>query len=252
MPRHPLPLILLVASLAACQQAGVVDQRDADRDKIASINAELAFQYIQGGDYETALSKIDKALEANPRNVAAHNAMGLLRARLGQYDDADAAFRRALAIDPGDAPTRNNYGQFLCQRARYEEGEAQFLEVIGNPLYRFPAAAYSNAGTCAMDAGDLDRAENHFRAALKIDPRLAPALIQMSDISFRLGRYLPARAYLQRYLEVARHTPRSLWLGVQIERELDNRDAVASYSLQLEKSYPDSAETKLLLESRAR
>ena len=73
----------------------------------------------------------------------------------------------------------------------------------------------------------------------------------MCDLSFRLGRHLPARGYLQRYAEVARHSPRSLWLGVRIERELDDRDAEASYALQLEKNFPDSAQTKLLLESGA-
>jgi type IV pilus assembly protein PilF len=55
---------------------------------------------------------------------------------------------------------------------------------------------------------------------------------------------------LQRYLEVGAHTAQSLWLGIRIERELGDRDALASYSLQLEKSYPDSEEARLLLESK--
>ncbi|MEQ8660577.1 MAG: type IV pilus biogenesis/stability protein PilW, partial [Gammaproteobacteria bacterium] len=156
----------------------------------------------------------------------------------------------SLALDPRNSAALNNYGQFLCRQGRHAEGQAQFLKAVENPLYRLPAVAYSNAGTCAFDAGDLVVAETHFRRALESDPRLAPALLQMADISYRQQRYLPARGYLQRYLEVARHTARSLWLGILIERELDDRDAVASYSLQLERGFPDAQETRLLLESK--
>ena len=64
----------------------------------------------------------------------------------------------------------------------------------------------------------------------------------MASITYDSGRYLPARAYIQRYSEIARHVPQSLWLGVLIERELGDRDAEASYALSLEKNFPDSEE----------
>ena len=79
---------------------------------------------------------------------------------------------------------------------------------------------------------------------------MAPALLQMTDLSLQLDRALQARAYLQRYRDVAQMTARALWLGVQIERQLGNHEDEASYALQLQKNYPDSAQTKLLLESK--
>ncbi|MGE0486638.1 MAG: type IV pilus biogenesis/stability protein PilW [Gammaproteobacteria bacterium] len=242
--------VFLVALLTACQSAGVAEKREADRGKIAEVNTELGFQYMQKGEYEIAMNKLKKALEADPDHVDAHNAMGVLHATLGQNDDAERNFQRALRLDPANSAALNNYGQFLCQRKRYEEGQRQFLKAVENPLYKLPGAAYSNAGTCALDAGDLDTAESHFRKALEVDPRLAPALIQMADLSYRLGRHLPARGYLQRYLEVARHTAASLWLGIRIERELGDKDALASYGLQLERNFPDAAETRLYLDSK--
>lgn len=240
----------LVLVLCACQSGGGESRPAIDRAKVATVNTELGFQYMQKGEYQIAMNKLQKALEADPDHVDAHNAMGVLRATLGQFDDAERSFRQALRLDPDNSSALNNYGQFLCQRKRYAEGQQQFLKAVENPLYQLPAVAYSNAGTCAFDAGDLDTAENHFRRALEIDPQLAPALIQMAELSYRLGRYLPARGYLQRYLAAAPHTATSLWLGIRIERELGDKDAVASYGLQLEKNFPDAAETKLLLESK--
>jgi type IV pilus assembly protein PilF len=242
--------VFLVALLGACQSAGVAEKQAIDRGKLAEVNTELGFQYMQKGEYEIAMSKLKKALDADPDHVDAHNAMGVLHATLGQNEDAERSFERALRLDPGNSAALNNYGQFLCQRKRYDEGQRQFLKAVENPLYKLPAAAYSNAGTCALDAGDLDTAETHFRKALEVDPRLAPALIQMADLSYRLGRYMPARGYLQRYLEIARHSPSSLWLGIRIERELGDKDALASYGLQLERNFPDATETKLYLDSK--
>ena len=100
-----------------------------------------------------------------------------------------------------------------------------------------------------MAAKDIESAEAHFRAALQINPRIAAALFQMATISYDLERHLPARAYLQRYLEIGAHTPQSLWLGIRIERVLGDKDALASYALQLEKEHPDTEEARLLLEA---
>ena len=249
----PLPLFVALALavlLSACQSTGTPAQTAEEREKLAAVNAELGFQYLQQGEYEIAMQKRNKSLEADPNHVPAHNAFGLLHSALGQHDDAERAFQRALRLDPGNSAALNNYGQFLCRRQRYADGQRQFLKAVENPLYRYPAVAYSNAGTCAFEAGDLNAAETHFRAALERDPSLPQALLQMCDLSVRLERYLPARGYLQRYLEVARHTPRTLWLGIQLERALGDRNAVASYALRLEKNYPDSNETRLYLESK--
>jgi type IV pilus assembly protein PilF len=71
----------------------------------------------------------------------------------------------------------------------------------------------------------------------------------MARISFETGEMQVARDFLQRYHQVAKFTPQSLWLGIQIEQKLGNRDAVASYSMQLKGSFPDATEVKLLKDS---
>ncbi len=246
-------LLLLVSMfcLVACQSAGERKEAAEDRERIAQLNTQLAVQYAARQDYATALQKLEKALEADSNYVDAHDALGVLRARLGQFEDAERSFSKALKIDPDNSTALNNYGQFLCQRGRYAEGQKSFLKAVENPLYRLPAAAYTNAGTCALDSGDPESAEIYYRKALAVDPRFPPTLFQMAALSLRLERYLPARGYLQRYQEVAQQSAASLWLGIRIERQLGDEDAVASYELLLERSFPDAPETRLLFESRA-
>lgn len=242
--------IALILILAGCQKDEVIKKQDGDRKKLAEVNTQLGVEYIQKGELEVALERLRRALNADPDYVDAHTTLGLLYGNLGEYDKAESSFKRALKIDSNHSATLNNYGQFLCQLDRHEEGQTLFLKAIENPLYENPDVAFSNAGTCALNSGDVDSAEKHFRAALEINPKLPPTLYHMAHLSHRLERYLSARGYLQRYLEIGRHTAQSLWLGIQIERELGGKDAEASYALQLEKNFPDSAQTRLLLESK--
>ena len=188
-------------------------------------------------------------VELDPGFSTAHNAMGLLQERLRNMPKAEEHFARAIELNPLDSAAQTNYGSFLCRTGRYAEGEQRFLQALKNSLYTRPEVAYTNAGLCAMNAGESSKAETYFRSALEFDPKIPTVLIGMADISENLQRHLPARAYLQRYLEVAQHTARSLWLGVRIERALGDRRTEQEYSTRLKSRFPDSLETQQLLES---
>lgn len=242
---------LLTVALAGCAGSPQNTSKPAnERAKLAALNTEIAVQYMQNREFQTAKDKLDRALELDPHNVDTHNTFGLLYAVLGEHDKAEAAFKKALSIDPNNSSALNNYGQFLCQRKRYEEGEKLFMKAVENPLYRNAESAYNNAGVCAMAEGKLQDAETYFRRALEIDPTLAPALLPMVDISLQQARGPQATAYLKRYFEVGPRSPRALWLGVQVARLNADRDAEASLGLELERNFPDSPQTKLLLDSR--
>lgn len=234
--------LLLATLLAGCQSAPRNDTAPEDRIKLAEINTQLAIAYMRDGDNELALNKLEKAVEADPRSVGAHTTLGMLHARLGQHEEAEKHYRAALDLDPGNTSALNNYGQFLCQQKRYEDGQARFREAVANPLNRTPALSHNNAGICALDAGDKASAEQSFRSALQMDPRLPPALLAMAQLSFDQANHLQARAYYQRYLEVGQQSPRTLWLGIRIEHALEDRDAVSSYAVQLKNRFPDSPE----------
>ena len=141
---------------------------------------------------------------------------------------------------------KTNYGQMLCRHGQFEQAEQRFLQALKNTLYGTPEVAYSNAGVCSKTAGHPERAEGYFRAALKRNPRQPTALVHMAQISFEASRHLSARAYLQRYLETSRHTSKTLWLGIRIERVLGDKNAASSYAMLLRSQYPDSTEARLL------
>jgi type IV pilus assembly protein PilF len=243
--------ILLCFGLIACNQTtdgsgSAAVRPTAGTNDIAAVNLNLGVEYLRLGEYEKALSKLEKAREADENYPPTYNTLGVLYQRLGDKVKAEAYYQHALRLNSSDPPTLNNYGRFLCQEGRYDEAEATFLKAAQNPLYSTPEIALSNAGTCAMAQGNLDTAERYFRSALEKNPRVAVALLQMAQISYTNASYLSARAYLQRYLEIGKHTAKTLWLGINIERELGDKNLLASYELLLKNKYPQSKEASLL------
>lgn len=245
-----LTVLVLSLTLVACQSPSTVNKPHSDRAKLSEINTELGGQYLRSREYQIAMDKLKKAIDLDPHNVDAHSTLGLLYNALGQHEQAEASFKQALRIEPNNSAALNNYGQFLCQRTRYEEGQKAIMKAVENPLYRNAENAYYNAGVCALSGHQLEQADANFRKALELDPQMAPALLQMAELSLQQQHALQGRAYLQRYTALAQPNARSLWLGVQIERQLGDRDAEASYGLQLERNFPDSPQTKLLLDSK--
>ena len=218
-------------------------------ERAAEINLHLATDHLRKGNLQQAKDKIDRSLQQNPRDGQAHSVAALLYGRLGDADKADMHYQRAISLMPQDPQIKNNYSAHLCQRDRYARGEKLALEAAENPLYKTPEFGFLNAGNCARNAGDMARAEQHYRRALQIRPRFDEALMQMAELEYQQQQYLSARAFLERYLAVSKTSPASLWLGVRIERGLGNEPQARQYAQRLKNEHPTAAQTRELLES---
>lgn len=239
-------MLAVVVGLSGCATSGGLPPED--RIRAADANTQLGIAYLRRGDLQQALRKLQKAIEQDENSSSAHMAIAVVYERLDEPDLAQTHYRRALSLDPENSPAANNYARFLCGRGRLERALELFDRAAANPLYENPAIPVSNAGICLHDAGEYDRAEDYLLRALKMEPTFAPALLHMADIRYREEQYLSARAYYQRYLEVAEQNAESAWLGVRIEHQLGDKDALASYALLLKGKFPDAPQTRKLLE----
>jgi type IV pilus assembly protein PilF len=89
-------------------------------------------------------------------------------------------------LAPNDPEVNNNYGWYLCDTGRERQSIAYFLNALKSPLYETPERAYTNAGTCALKAGDLDGAQGYLLQG-----------IQLSRDGGMTARFQMARAALQ-------------------------------------------------------
>lgn len=212
----------------------------------ADVYIDLSGAYLLENRLSDALLNARKGVMVDPRSSNAHYMLALVQQKLDQPQPAEQAYRKAIGLDPRNPLALNAYGIFLCNEGRMDEADPYFRRALDNPLYPTPWLALHNAGSCHERAGRSEEAERDYRAALRLNPRLAPSLLGMARLSVAAGNHLTARAYLQRFEEVAEHTAESLWIGVQAEHHLGDRKQKASYGLQLRARFPDSDEAQYL------
>lgn len=247
-----LPPLLLVALLVGCvtEHSGTKLPEPIDAEA-ARANLELGIGYLRQGNLPEAQLKLEKAIQQDPKLSEAHTALAVVYERLGDLEAAERQYRRSVSLSRRDPDALEALAIYLCRReGRQEEALAEFDRALAIPLsekFTDRAALYTNAGICAKRV-DVARAEEYLRQALRSNPGYGEALLQLADVAFRRGNHLQARAFLERYLIVNRASPAVLWLGVQIEEALGDRDTAAEYGRQLKNQFPESVETRLLLE----
>lgn len=238
--------LLTVLLLAGCAGGATKQPGNERAYNSAKVHTELAGLYYERIQMGIALSEIDMALQADPNYAPAFNVRGLIHMSLREDAEAEADFLQSLRLDKTDSEAHNNYGWFLCQRGKEQESIAHFIAAVKNPLYTTPERAYLNAGLCFQKAGKQTDAEDFLLRALRLQPDLSQALLAMAEIKFAEGDYLAASKYFA--AQKNEHlTAAQLWLAVRIERRAGNRDAEASYVLQLRQRYPDARETQLMM-----
>ena len=145
---------------------------------------------------------------------------------------------------PGDPEVNNNYGWFLCETGKERQSIVYFLNALKSPLYETPDRAYTNAGTCALKAGDLEGAQSYLLKAIQLSRDGAvTARFQLARLFYRRNILEEARVYLNEAVKMMEPpSAEAIWLGLRIERKLGNKVAEGSYASQLRSRYPSSSE----------
>lgn len=215
----------------------------------AKVHTELAGLYYERSQLGIALGEIETALQADRNYAPAYNVRGLIRMALREDKEAEEDFQQSLRLDKNDSEAHNNYGSFLCQRGREKESIPHFMAALKNPLYTTPERAYLNAGECSLRMGKLQDAEEFLQRALIVQPGYPQASLAMAELNFTQGNYATAKKYFAGFAEKAESLgAEQLWLAVRIERKVGDRNAAASYAVQLRKRFPDARETRLLMQ----
>jgi type IV pilus assembly protein PilF len=242
--------ILLMLLLEGCSAIQSMKENEEKSERLARTHVELGVGYLRQGKFNVALEKLKKAIEAEPGYSPGHSAIAIVYEKLEHYEKANDHYLEAISLSPDDGNLYNNYGVFLCGREKYLEAEKYFLKAVSTPRYKTPELAYENAGACVRKVSKIKEAEEYLTKALKINPKLPLALVNMAHIRFEQSNFLSTRGFLQRYEGVSQHNADSLWLGVLVERKLGNKSEAQRYAKLLQSNFPKSEEFKLLLNSQ--
>jgi len=201
-------------------------------------------QHLAGGDFAAAKRGADAVLKRDPNSIDGHTYLAIALENSGETAGAGAHYLRAIELAPANGAALSNYGAWLCGQGRAAESLSWFDRAVAEPGYGNKAMALANAGVCAGQAGQQERADRDLRHAIALDPVNAAALGALAQREFRAGRAFEARAFSERRLAAAPANPQALLLASQIEEELGDRAAAARYVSRLNAEFPDASEAR--------
>jgi type IV pilus assembly protein PilF len=243
-------LALQACSTATAPQGAAADivtpSDETDARRRARIRLELAVGYFETGKVAFALDEVKQALVNDPGFADAYNLRGLIYMQLRDLPMADESFRRALSVRPGDANVLHNHAWLLCLQQKYDEADKRFAEVLANPGHTGRTKSLMAQGLCQARAGDLVQAEKTFLRAYELDTANPVVGYNLADIFFRKGELTRAQFYIRRINNSEFANAETLWLGVKVEKALNDTVAMRQLSEQLRKRFPQSKETAAL------
>lgn len=220
----------------------VTDSDESEGRRRARIRLTLAVGYFEQGQTTVALDELKQALVADPNFADAYNLRGLIYLRLNDMRLAEESFRRALSLSPNDGNVLHNFGWMRCQQARYAEAVQIFGQALANPTYGGRAKTWMTQGLCQVRAGQLAEAEHSLIKSYELDAGNPVTGYNLSSLLYQRGDFVRAQFYIRRLNNSELANAESLWLGIKVERRLDNRDAMAQLVTQLKRRYPQSRE----------
>ncbi len=242
-------LSLVVVGCATTPDVASLEREGMNRVspvRAAEVNTRLGVGYLERGQLQLAIEKLDTAIRHDPDHTPAHLTLALIYEQLGDSRRAGQHYRTASRLAPNDGATQNAFAVHLCRQQRFGEAERHFQRAMDDPFYATPELAYANAGACARRAGDSEQAQRYLRQALEIDPGYADALFQLAGLYLEQGDAFRARAFFQRFEGVAGVDAAALMLGYRIENSLDNTSGAYRYARRLEQDFPDSLQAREL------
>lgn len=249
-----LGLFFVLVALSGCanqsNQVGTNDFRseivtesdEPEARKRARIRLELAVGYFEQGQTTIALDELKQSIAADPSYADSYNLRGLIYMRLADYRFAEESFNKALSIQPRNSDVMHNLGWLFCQVGRYAESTELFNRALSNPQYVERAKTFRILGLCQSRAGLQAQAEASLMKSYELDAGNPITAYNLADLLFQRKDFPRAQFYIRRLNNSELANAESLWLGVKVERQLANREAMLQLAGQLEKRFPQSTQ----------
>lgn len=255
--RRALAVVALLA-LAACAQgphaahdrlhgAGAMADVATESDETpqrrrARLRLELGAAYLQEGQSQVALDEIKQAIAIDPRYADAFNLRGLAYLRLNNEALAADSFERALALNFLDANAAHNLGLLRCQQTRFDDADRYFVQANLNADYAAQPRNWVAQALCQANAGKALAAEASLMRALSLNTVEPSASFHLARLLFQRGQVDAARLQVLKLNSGPSMSAPSLWLGIRIERQLNNSEGMRALAEQLRAQFAQSRE----------
>ncbi|MFH1215178.1 MAG: tetratricopeptide repeat protein [Pseudomonadota bacterium] len=199
---------------------------------------QIGNSFLAREQLEIARYYFSRILDTDEQNINAIVFMGDFHKKKGNDGKAEEFYRRAIEIDPDGFLSNLGMAGYLGEKGKSAEAVKHYEKSLGHmpkdaEVHRVVQVRY-NLGMEYFRQGSIDKAEEHLKEALIVDPAFFQALNSLGQIYGKSGRLDEALAKFKEAVEI-KPTDADAWndLGYTYYLKKEHRDAVNQYEKAL-------------------
>lgn len=197
-PSPVVPAPVRTPEAATSASTGAATARPASGARPTTATAFALFQQKQ---YEAALREAQQVAAAEPKNSEAWKLVGFSQLELKQYAESVESLRRAQDLRRAEGSEDVNIEGALIRAyvttEQYEQALPLLVAATSRPGAPDARMLYAR-GVAELRTNKPADAERSFNAAVKADPKNAPALLYLGQLAFRRDDHTAAINMLNR------------------------------------------------------
>lgn len=138
------------------------------------------------GDLEGALTALKEAARLQPASARVHLNLAQVLMTSGRHDDALGLFAEAVRLEPGDSTAAFEMGKALQRIGRSKEALVPLADAAR--IRRTDPEVFVEIGRVFSSLNNLKQAEQSFKVALQVQPRFAPAYLNLAILLEKANR----------------------------------------------------------------
>ena len=206
-------------------------QTRKDRSKVLQDKALKLYQ--SQDDLNQPITLLREAIELDPQNATAYEALGVFLSKQNKLDEAIALMKRLIEINPEEIMAHSNLSVYYMQQGRIEDAEREKGEATALQFDKAIAenmAKKTTADKVKQDLAEREQKISMFKQVLEIDPVDQVANFGLGSVYHDLKRYDEALPPLQTVVkEYKDYSAAYVLLGKTMEKLSRQDEAIQTY-----------------------
>jgi choline-sulfatase len=189
------------AKVPATQHIALLRKALAEDPDNPTVYFHLGDEYGKASRPGEAMKLYSQAIHNGLRNAWLYSRLGYLYLRQGNKDEAIAAYETASQLNPTDSESLNDLAMAYLETGKLADAERVFKwSLATDDKY---ALAHNGMGLVSIQKHDYATARGYFEKAVRLDPDLLEAQLNLGRIYKILGLNALARASFEAFLAKA-------------------------------------------------
>ena len=206
-------------------------QTRKDRSKVLQDKALKLYQ--EQDDLDQPIALLREAIELDPKNATAYEALGVFLSKQDKLDEAISLMKRLVEINPEEIMAHSNLSVYYMQQGRIEDAEQEKGEATALQFEKAIAenmAKKTTENKVKQDLAEREQKISMFKQVLEIDPVDQVANFGLGSVYHDLKRYEEALPPLQTVVkEYKDYSAAYVLLGKTMEKLSRQDEAIQTY-----------------------